>query len=98
MIFPDLPSVMFSAILADTCLPTGLPTRLLTRGTKGREVGTLSYARGEEAKAYYPYRMVDYCPLLWFPRNRWGLTSIRSGQGHTSLSALPLLADRDVCS
>ena len=58
-----------SAILADTCLPTGLPTRLLTRGTKGRVVGTLSYAWGEGAKACYPYRMVDYCSLLWFPKN-----------------------------
>ena len=36
----------------------------------GRVVGTLSYAQGEGAKAYYPYRMVDYCALLWFPRNR----------------------------
>ena len=35
----------------------------------GREVGTLFYIWDEGTKAYYPYRMVDYCSLLWLPRN-----------------------------
>ena len=37
----------------------------------GRVVGTLSYAQGEGAKAYYPYRMVDYCALLGFQETGW---------------------------
>ena len=32
----------------------------------GREVGTLFYIWDEGTKAYYPYRMVDYCYLLGF--------------------------------
>ena len=50
MIFPDLPSVMFSAILADTCLPTGLPTRLLTRGTSEERSGHCLMPRAKAQK------------------------------------------------
>ena len=47
----------------------------------GREVGTLSYAWGEGAKACYPYRMLDYCSLLGFQETGGVLLPSAPGNG-----------------